>query len=104
MIERRCRDSSRLELRDRFEALDTVNHVDTIWDKTRDIIKKVGLKILGRRKPQNERKRRIWWTDECDRAVRERRKSRIIAEQGELWRVKYQEARCKCRRVLRQVK
>ncbi|XP_063635118.1 uncharacterized protein LOC134805844 [Cydia splendana] len=90
-----------LELRNRFSGLEVQECIDEAWEETRDIVKEAGLKVIGKRE---FRKKRKWWSKECDLAMEERRKLKILSLQDHRWENEYVEKRKFLRNLIRQCK
>ncbi|XP_047998154.1 uncharacterized protein LOC125235599 [Leguminivora glycinivorella] len=90
-----------LELHNRFNGLEAQDDVDEAWVEVRDIVKEVGLKVIGKR---GSCKKRKWWSKECDMAMEEKRRLRALSLQDHKWEIEYTEKRNFLRNLIRQCK
>ncbi|XP_048487060.1 uncharacterized protein LOC105395445 [Plutella xylostella] len=97
----KMRTTFKIELGNRFKHLQVEENIDSEWAVIKATIKDTALKVLGKRK---KRKRRKWWTDKCDRASEEKRHYRLLAEQDEVWKAKYEEVKKATRNTIRKAK
>lgn len=93
-----------LELTNKFETLNADNlSVDEHWKELEEGIKEVALEVLG---TQEKKKIRKWFTDECEKAVEERRKWKTLClgKQDKDTLDKYEAARKTANKMLRSSK
>ncbi|CAG9104406.1 unnamed protein product [Plutella xylostella] len=90
-----------LELNNRFRELDKTVDIHMDWEQTKQIVKDVGIRVLGKKKRQ---KRKKWWNDNCETAIERKRKYKVLAEQDNRWEEKHREARRDFRRLVRRAK
>ncbi|XP_072937456.1 uncharacterized protein [Epargyreus clarus] len=95
------RNEFQLELSNRFQNLDLEEDVNKAWKKIKDVTKSVALQVCGKRK---RKKRRKWWTEECEKAVSLKRKYRILATQDNAWKERYLAAKRDARVQIRRAK
>ncbi|CAH2037391.1 unnamed protein product, partial [Iphiclides podalirius] len=83
------REKFQLDLRNRFQHLEVQEDINDTWEDTKNTVLKSALTVIGKKK---KRKKRRWWNEECEMAMEEKKKYKVLSEQDNKWITKHQEA------------